>query len=846
MAARRPCRTAGNEIVVESGELLPTGFRGPVRTWNLLLPAAERTLRLPRDRARLQLGGHCEAAAGSSLQFESIEVQAFTESMGRFEDAVRALAERLEPDGLLLLDVENLQSVRMLHLVLEGHPGSFEPCVSPDDPSLALPLRRALAAATAAGLWVEDVVRVPTPPQDVGPGFASVVFREGFLPLQWLEGAPPGRFWLVCRKSPSLVGSVVIGGRDEVAAARSEARVREFLPAGWEVVRAAAAVPEPTGWNRAVAAARGDHVWFLRAGAEPDRELFAALVAAAIAGPAAPGQSGVRACPGDVSGLLVARSDVQLAGPLRESLANTRVALEDWLLRLDTVAPAAELVPAAFTSPAVPVEAPALFAAETAALVQRWEPLGQGKLRHDSEDDPRARARTDRITPWAGREPRISLCMIARDEQRFLPECLARARDAFDELVLVDTGSLDRTVAIAESFGARIVHRAWDDDFAAARNAGLSVATGDWILVLDADEMLQDGAAARIRELVRDAGVSGYHLRFTNSYTSGKTVSVLMVRLFRRLPGVAWQNVIHEQVTPSLVRAGNAAGLILSTADVEVLHHGYTDEVMAERGKNERNERLFQKQLAANPDDVYSLYKYGDFLRRLPDRAGEARELLERCFQLILAGPPHLPRELPFAGEVAALAALELGRAGQVARAREIVDIALRRFLPTPNLHYIAASLDLTAGRNDEAIAHFQRCFAYRGQTLVVPIQEGITGHVALAGIAQACLQKGDHARARRLLEQAIAAQPAWEASHLALSRLHFEQREPVAALHALTRFLAAHPASPGACQQATMILHRLGLEDHARRMGAQAVRLFRAGARDLEAAQMERILAAI
>ena len=80
--------------------------------------------------------------------------------------------------------------------------------------------------------------------------------------------------------------------------------------------------------------------------------------------------------------------------------------------------------------------------------------------------------------------------MIARDEERFLEGCLESAKDIADEMILVDTGSQDRTVAIAERFGAKVIHFPWIDDFSAARNVSVEQAQGEWILVLDADEQL--------------------------------------------------------------------------------------------------------------------------------------------------------------------------------------------------------------------------------------------------------------------------------------------------------------------------------------------------------------------
>jgi tetratricopeptide (TPR) repeat protein len=213
---------------------------------------------------------------------------------------------------------------------------------------------------------------------------------------------------------------------------------------------------------------------------------------------------------------------------------------------------------------------------------------------------------------------------------------------------------------------------------------------------------------------------------------------------------------------------------------------------------------------------------------------------------MILEAPPTAPRGMPFAGEVAALCALEAARMGDHARAREVLDTALRRFLPTPNLHYLSASIALTEGRAADAIAHYRRCLAYRGQVLVVPIQEGITGYVSLTGIAQAWLLRGDYERARRLLEQAIGIEPAYEVAHLVLSRLYLQRGDAQRALQVMSRFLAAHPDSPGACQQTTLILHRIGRTAEAKRLGAHAVRLLEERALDHEAAAMSELLATI
>src|SRR5437773_6000316 len=97
---------------------------------------------------------------------------------------------------------------------------------------------------------------------------------------------------------------------------------------------------------------------------------------------------------------------------------------------------------------------------------------------------------------------RISLCMIVRDEEQFILECIESARDAVDESIVVDTGSTDRTIELAERAGASVYPFVWCDDFAAARNASIEKASGDWVLWLDADERLARGGAEVLREAV--------------------------------------------------------------------------------------------------------------------------------------------------------------------------------------------------------------------------------------------------------------------------------------------------------------------------------------------------------
>ena len=127
----------------------------------------------------------------------------------------------------------------------------------------------------------------------------------------------------------------------------------------------------------------------------------------------------------------------------------------------------------------------------------------------------------------------VSLCMIARDEEAFIGKAIKSALALVDEIVVVDTGSRDNTRIIAEGYGARVVDYAWHDDFAAARNAALAAATGDWILVLDCDEQLQSMRPVEFQRLLADPGLAGYRVRVIGAHSDERPTPFPAIRLFR-------------------------------------------------------------------------------------------------------------------------------------------------------------------------------------------------------------------------------------------------------------------------------------------------------------------------
>jgi tetratricopeptide (TPR) repeat protein len=193
-------------------------------------------------------------------------------------------------------------------------------------------------------------------------------------------------------------------------------------------------------------------------------------------------------------------------------------------------------------------------------------------------------------------EQRLSAVMIVRDEEQMLPSCLRSIKGVVDEIVVVDTGSRDRTVEIAQELGARVVHRAWDGSFAAARNASLDHATGDWVIVLDADERLFPGDADALRGVLAKPWRTAAHVEIVHATRRdgvGMDVSSSGLRMWRHTPAARYEGIVHEQV----------AGLPRFLPDrfehlpARLLHDGYRDEVVIGKGKFERNRRLLEQQI---------------------------------------------------------------------------------------------------------------------------------------------------------------------------------------------------------------------------------------------------------
>ncbi len=178
----------------------------------------------------------------------------------------------------------------------------------------------------------------------------------------------------------------------------------------------------------------------------------------------------------------------------------------------------------------------------------------------------------------------VSLCMIVKDEARVLARCLESVKDCVDEIIIVDTGSTDETVEIAERYTDRIFDFAWTDDFSAARNFAFSKGTGDYLLWLDADDVLPAEEKPNLLKLKEtltaqkpDVVFCPYDVAFDQT---GVATTFRRERLVKRSAGFVWQGCVHECIAPS--------GKILQS-NVRIRHLG-SDKV-----RGDRNLRIYER-----------------------------------------------------------------------------------------------------------------------------------------------------------------------------------------------------------------------------------------------------------
>ena len=243
------------------------------------------------------------------------------------------------------------------------------------------------------------------------------------------------------------------------------------------------------------------------------------------------------------------------------------------------------------------------------------------------------------------RPVRLSQCMIVKNEEKNIEKALSWAKPIAFEQIVVDTGSTDRTVEIAERMGAKVYHFEWINDFSAAKNYAIEQAKGDWIAFLDADEYFSEVDARKLMELLNmirgDASYNRMRTAIICPWVqiddNGRPFLVLtQQRIFRNVPEIRYEGSIHESLT---VPEQN-----FNAPELSIMHTGYSATSYADTGKAERNIELIKVELEKDPENVDLKCYLADSLRATGD--ADKRAEAEALYREILASGKRILREL--------------------------------------------------------------------------------------------------------------------------------------------------------------------------------------------------------
>jgi tetratricopeptide (TPR) repeat protein len=349
------------------------------------------------------------------------------------------------------------------------------------------------------------------------------------------------------------------------------------------------------------------------------------------------------------------------------------------------------------------------------------------------------------------RSVQLTAALIVRDEAVVLEDCLRSIRGVADEIVVVDTGSADDSIQVAERHGARVFEVAWRGDFAAARNEALGHARGQFVLYIDADERLGPVDRAYVDGLLADDSVTCYTVLFRpqRGYTRYREY-----RIWRNHPRIRFRGVIHETMLPAIREVAAQDGGRIADTELAIDHVGYEGD---QQRKHRRNLPLLRARVEADPAHVFSWHHLGRALAGLGDADGAAAAW-RRGIEVVRAQASPSPADSLLYGS---LLRQQLD-AGQLDEA--LVNEARARFPGNHLIAWLHGRRLMAAGRLVEAIETFEQLTAIDPRTFLDPAiayDERIFGVWAFDALGLCCWRLGCYAESASWYARAEAAAPA-------------------------------------------------------------------------------------
>lgn len=357
---------------------------------------------------------------------------------------------------------------------------------------------------------------------------------------------------------------------------------------------------------------------------------------------------------------------------------------------------------------------------------------------------------------------KLSLCMIVKNEESALPECLNSVKDVVDEMVVMDTGSTDRTVEIAQRFGAKVPYFEWINDFSAARNEALKYVQGEWVLVLDADEVLNSEIVPQIQQAMSDKNNLVINL-IRQEVGAAQSPYSLISRLFRNHLEVKFSRpyhaIIDDQVTKLLTKETHWK--VVEMNQVAIFHYGYRPDIVASLDKYTTARKAMEGFFAKHPNDPYVCSKLGGLYLQI----GQEKEGLKLLKQ-----------------------GLKSNQAG--------VHVLFE-------LHYHLGNAYAYQQNFDQAIKHYQKAIS---QPILPKLKLG-----AYNNLGSLLKEAGDLQNAQKAYETALKIDPSFAVSYYNLGMLLKAMGKFVEAIAAYQQAIKLNPNYASAYQNLGVVLLKIG-----------------------------------
>lgn len=339
--------------------------------------------------------------------------------------------------------------------------------------------------------------------------------------------------------------------------------------------------------------------------------------------------------------------------------------------------------------------------------------------------------------------------MIVKDEAEHLPACLAGIEPVVDELVIVDTGSSDDTVAIARRYGAEVHHFPWINDFAAARNESIRHANGRYILWLDADDRIETRELEKIRKIRRNLPMEilqSYALQVICRNRSGQGVTYYQLRIFPNVAGVQFEGTVHEEVVPSL----HHLGIGIKKVEIAILHTGYSDAA-ALYEKAGRNLAVMKRDGSCSPRTAAGHARMAQCYFGIRD--------YDTCIRHLLDARTMGGKSAPFYKKSYATLADCYLQTDQGDAAVELLHQALAEYPDNWYMHYLLGAAMVLTGNIMEAVPHLETALGSPREVEDIPVLSGIEARIRYY-LGRCHDRMGRHEAAADMISQAMASAP--------------------------------------------------------------------------------------